>query len=340
MHKDLKVSMAAVMLLCVTLLFSGCASPSGANESPAAAGSPAASQSSVAPQQAQTVKVTHLMGETEIPADPQRIASAGLEDILLALDAPLVQAQSMEGHYLYDTLQQKNIPAIYTPGQMNYEAILDAKPDLIVAYLLPSDEETYASLSKIAPTVVYDRGNWQTSIVELGKALGREEQAHAVVRAYEDKLKQAKEAIVQAVGSERSVVFIRPSSKDVQLFFPAYAYTSTLYNELGLTVDAYLLELQAKEEEGAWGKTASFEVLPELTADDLFLTVGGSYDMEDDYRNTVEQLGELEKLKVWQEIPAVKRGQVHIVSARHWMLNGPAADSMKIDDVLAALVPQ
>ncbi|CAM4504086.1 ABC-type Fe3+-hydroxamate transport system substrate-binding protein [Paenibacillus endophyticus] len=46
---------------------------------------------------------------------------------------------------------------------------------------------------------------------------------------------------------------------------------------------------------------------------------------------------ELEKLEVWKAIPAVKQNHVYKISARHWMLNGPISDSMKIDDVLQAL---
>ncbi len=103
MYKDLKLSAGAVMLLCMTLLFSGCGASTGFNDSSVAVGSPA----TAAQEQQHTKKVNHMMGESEIPVNPQRIAVNGLEDIMLALDAPMVHAQSMKGQYLYETLQAK-----------------------------------------------------------------------------------------------------------------------------------------------------------------------------------------------------------------------------------------
>lgn len=338
MHKELKLSVAAVMLLCMALLFSGCSGSAAVNDRSITAEASATGENSAVQQALQTKVVQHVMGETEIPVNPQRIAASGLEDILLALDAPIVQAQAMKGQYLYETLQEKNIPAIYTPDSLNYEAILDAKPDLIMAHLLPTDKESYEKLSKIAPTIVYDRGDWKTSMAAIGKAIDREEQAQAVIDAYNEKLEQTKEAVAEAVGANNSVAFIRPSQSDVQVFFPAFAYTSLVYKDVGLATDASVVELEQKEEEGIWGVGESLEKLPEITADHLFVTVGGSFDSEEEAQTALTELDEIEQMKVWQEIPAVKKGNVHKVSARHWMLNGPTADSMKLDDVLQALV--
>ncbi|MGO4180014.1 helix-turn-helix domain-containing protein [Paenibacillus sp. MCAF9] len=331
MYKDLKLSVGAVMLLCMTLLFSGCGASTSSNEPSATAGSPA----TVAQEQQQTKLVKHMMGESEIPINPQRIAVNGLEDIMLALDAPMVHAQSMKGQYLYDTLQAKKIPSVYTPGGLNYESILSSKPDLIIANLLASDTESYEQLSKIAPTIVYDRSDWKTSIAAIGKAIDLEEKAQLVIQDYEEKLLKAKEAIVAKIGTDRTLAFIRPSEKDVQLFFPAFSYTNIAYKDLGLTLEPMLENLQSKEEEGTWGIEASLETLSNLTADYLFVTVGGSFDSEDEAQAALQEMNVVEDLKVWKSIPAVKQGHVYKMSSRHWMLNGPTADSMKIDDVLA-----
>lgn len=338
MDKELKLSVAAVMLLCMALLFSGCAGSAAVKDHSITTEASATGANSTVRQASQTKVVKHAMGETEIPVNPQRIAVSGLEDMLLALDAPIVQAQAMKGQYLYETLQERNIKTIYSPESLNYEAILDAKPDLIMAHLLPTDKEGYEKLSKIAPTIVYDRGDWKTSIEAIGNAIGREEQAQAVISAYNEKLEQTKEAVQKAVGVKNSVAFIRPSRSDVQVFFPAFVYTSLIYKDLGLTMDASVVELEKKEEEGIWGVEESLEKLPEITADHLFVTVGGSFDSEEEAQEALTELNEIETLKVWNNIPAVKNGKVYKVTARHWMLNGPTADSMKLDDVLEALV--
>lgn len=53
------------------------------------------------------------------------------------------------------------------------------------------DQTGYEKLSQIAPTLAYDLDDWKASIIEIGKALNREEKANAVIQAYDDKLKQA-----------------------------------------------------------------------------------------------------------------------------------------------------
>ncbi|WP_254450640.1 AraC family transcriptional regulator [Cohnella herbarum] len=332
MIKDLKMSVGTVMLLCMTLLFSGCTTSTGSTEPTATSGT----STTVAQNQLQTKVVKHMMGESEIPINPQRIAVNGLEDIMLVLDAPMVLAQSLKGQYLYDRLQEKKVPSVYTPGSINYESILDSEPDLIIANLLASDKESYEQLSKIAPTIVYDRSDWKNSIVAIGKAINREDKAASVIQAYDEKLSKAKAAIIAKIGADRTLAFIRPSNKDVQLFFPAFSYTSIAYKDLGMTLDPVLAKFREKEGEESWGIEASLETLPDLSADYLFVTAGGSFDSEDEAKVALEELTEVENLTIWNNIPAVKQGHVYKMSARHWMLNGPIADNMKIDDVLAA----
>ncbi len=96
--------------------------------------------------------------------------------------------------------KQKKVPSVYTPGSLNFESILNSKPDLIIANLLASDTESYKQLSKIAPTIVYDRSDWKASIAAIGKALDLEEKAQSVIQDYEEKLLKAKEAIVAKIG--------------------------------------------------------------------------------------------------------------------------------------------
>ncbi|MFC3804035.1 iron-siderophore ABC transporter substrate-binding protein [Cohnella sp. GCM10012308] len=288
-----------------------------------------------------TKTVQHIFGETAIPAQPMRIVSIGLEDMLLALDVPLVQANGMEGYYLYDRLQEKNVPLLYAGAGINYEAILAEKPDLILVLsgLVP-DQEAYDKISRIAPTLVYDRDEWKTSIVKIGQALGLENQANTVIQAYDEKLAQAHDSIVQAIGTDKTVALIRPSEKDLQLFLPRFAYGSVLYNDLGLSPAAFVTESQNESAEDTSASTLSLEKLPEFDADYLFTTAGGSLSPEIDFKKALEVVTGVEKLQVWQSIPAVKLKHSYKLSARHWMLSGPIADGMKIDDVVAAVTGQ
>ncbi|MBD2847578.1 AraC family transcriptional regulator [Paenibacillus sp. IB182496] len=356
-----KPSTMAAMLLGMSLLFAACGAPAGntaapANETPsgnsAATGNEGATSGNAASRQGQqpsnggahaeqpqTRQVQHLMGTTDIPAQPQRIMVAGLEDIALALEVPLAQASVPTGHYLYETLEGQGVEIIADVGDtLNYEAILQGSPELIIASdLAVYEQDIYDQLSKIAPTIVYARGDWRSSIVELGEALGRQEQAQRVVQQYADKLGQASAAIKQAGNSGSTVAAIRPSIKEVQVFYPWFVYTELLYSELGLEVSPAIAARMEDAEEGTWGEIAALETFPELTADHLFVVVGSSYSTAEQYEEELRGMAEVEELEIWKRHPAVKQEQVYMVSARHWMLNGPTADAMKIDDVVRAL---
>ncbi|MFF2090907.1 ABC transporter substrate-binding protein [Paenibacillus sp. NPDC058174] len=297
--------------------------------------SPNANESAGSGEQSE-VTVKHDYGETTVPANAERIISIGMEDMLLSLDVPLVQAFSTDGYYLDAQIKEKGI-AVNSSFDINLEAITAANPDLIIMNTYMTDQAGYEQLSKIAPTIAFIRDNWQTGIVEIGKALGKEKQANAVLQAYKDKLKQAKETIVQAVGENKTVAFVRPATKDVELDFPEYVWTSVLYNDLGLKPDPKVLEFQ-KETKDTWGGTMiSLEKLPELTADYLFMDYGASMAPESEFQKDIAKASEVEQMKVWKAIPAVAKGNAFKVSARHWALNGPIADGKKIDDVVQTL---
>ncbi|MFE4710017.1 ABC transporter substrate-binding protein [Paenibacillus sp. NPDC056722] len=284
----------------------------------------------------QTKTIKHDFGESVIPAHPKRIVSIGMEDMLLSLDVPMVQAFSTDGYYLDKQLKDKGI-AINSSFDINLEAVTAADPDLIIMNKYMTDEQGYEQLSKIAPTIAFIRDDWQTGILEIGKALDKEDEAKNVLKAYQDKVQQAQATIKQAVGENKTVAFIRPTTKDVELDFPEYVWTSVLYNELGLKPDPEVLKI-ASTTTDTWGGTMlSLEMLPKLSADYLFMDYGASMSSEDEFQQSVRQAAEVEKLSIWKSIPAVQKGNVHQVSARHWALNGPIADSLKVDDVVNAL---
>ncbi|MWV43765.1 hypothetical protein GRF59_08955 [Paenibacillus sp. HJL G12] len=63
--------------------------------------------------------------------------------------------------------------------------------DMLLSLVVPLDRTGgIRQLSKIASTITF---NWQSGILDIGKALGKEEQAKAVLQAYQEKVKEAKE---------------------------------------------------------------------------------------------------------------------------------------------------
>lgn len=293
----------------------------------------------------QTRLVKHKYGETEIPAAPKRIASFNLEDMTLSLQLPLVLAAPHgENYYLEPKLKEKSIPTtIWSTGAISFEAIMASDPDLILS-TASIDQSTYDQMNKIAPTIVFNRDDWRTSIVEIGKALGMEEKANAVVKGYDDKVRRAKADIAQAGGEGKTVAFLRTSAKTLQLYFPTYtaggaafpSYVGIVYNDLGLRPLAKVTEL-SKASPDKQNALISQETLPELNPDYLFVTVGGSVASSDAMLKNDAEYAELQQLALWKAIPAVANGKAFKVSAQHWISNGPIADEMKVADVVQAL---
>lgn len=329
-----------VIILLLTLIVSAC----GNNNTDTSASSNAtdtekstqtnSSQTKTRAEEQQTQTVKHGYGVTEVPLHPQRIAVIGLEDVALSLEAPIVYAYDFDGYYLDDELKKLGIPLSNSADtKPNLEAILEAQPDLILLQQYFTDQNGYDELSKIAPTIAYTPDDWKYTIQEVGKILNREDKAQTVIQAYDNKIKEAKETIVQTVGTDKTVVYMRPSDKDLQVFFPSF---NLVYNELGLNPDASIAEFQ-KESSDDWGINTSLEKLPSITADYVFAIYGGSISTAEDFAMEASASTEVEKMEVWRRMPAVKQNHVFKVSARHWMSSGPIAEGKEIDDVVKAV---
>lgn len=154
-----------------------------------------------APEPAATSTVTHALGETEVPADPQRVVSASLTMAgpLLALDVPVIGSATTQpsritdqnGFFLSwaDVAVERGVKPLGGPIP-SVEAILGERPDLIVGSAVGADAvtpELYAQLSAVAPTVVYDHSaaSWQELEATLAAATGREDAARAGAAEFE-----------------------------------------------------------------------------------------------------------------------------------------------------------
>lgn len=337
-------SFLCLTVILAVVLLSACGSATG-NKHPANASSEPASSTETAAEP-QTRKVEHAFGITEVPSHPERIASINLEDMLLSLNIPLVFGMSIgEGYYLNDKLKEQGAASEIWGESLNLEAILAAQPDLIVASTA-IEQADYENLSKIAPTITYDREDWRNSLALIGDALGAADHAKQVIDSYDEKAAQAKIALADANVNEKSIAFIRMTGKDFRVYFPNYqdketgkdwpTYPGVIYNELGLALDPTVAAWHEKQP-NFQNMTVSLEMLPELKADYLFVTMGGAGSTDDEIKQAREAFADFEQTSVWQSLEAVKQKQIIYVNARHWISSGPIANSQKIDDVVKAI---
>lgn len=143
------------------------------------------------------VTIEHQYGTTTIPAAPQRVVSIGYteQDYLLALGVTPVAVRYWYGDEA-DTVRPWAVEKIEGEapivldmpyGALNFEAILDLQPDLISAVTSGITQEEYELLSQIAPTIAQsgDYINfgmpWQEVTLLIGEALGKSDEAEAIV---------------------------------------------------------------------------------------------------------------------------------------------------------------
>lgn len=163
------------------------------------------------PRTITTLDGNHQEKEVTIEEQPKNIyaTSVTLAGNLLAIDAPVKNiAVQGKGNAVADErgfFKQWAEEADAAGAQVGYErepnveAILAAKPDLVVMSSSGQDSATavYDQLADVVPVVVVDYSDktWQDVVEELGEATGHEQQAEDAIKKYEDKVKEVSEAI-------------------------------------------------------------------------------------------------------------------------------------------------
>lgn len=147
------------------------------------------------------VTVTHVFGDTVIPAPPTRVVSAGLteQDDLLAVGVIPVAVTNWFGDQpsgVWPWAQPKLGDA--KPAMLNLDngiqvdAIAALKPDLIVAVNAGLDADTYAKLSAIAPTIAQSGGDaffepWKDQATAVSTAVFKKDDMSRVIEAVDAK---------------------------------------------------------------------------------------------------------------------------------------------------------
>ena len=201
-HRLLSFSRAAgLVVVSIAVLLAACMPP-------AATVTPAAQETlSVPVTAAFPVSIEHKYGSTTLEQAPERVVSVGLtdQDALLALGVVPVATREWYGQrpgaifpWAEGKLAGAALPEVLG-YELDFEKIAQLQPDLIVGLYSALTQEEYDKLSQIAPTIAQpgeyvDWGiPWQAQTLTLGRALGRESQAEALVAEVEAKFSAARE---------------------------------------------------------------------------------------------------------------------------------------------------
>ncbi|SIO85503.1 Fe2+-enterobactin ABC transporter substrate-binding protein [Nocardiopsis sp. JB363] len=225
-----------------------------------------------------TRTVSHVYGETEIPADPTSVVSVSVTSTatLLSLDVPVTASSTTSPGPLTDDngffsqwadlAVEREVEPLPGP-EVSLEAVGAAGPDLIVGNGFGADsvdESTYEQLSEIAPTVVLGEGDvpWTELTEQYGDAFDRQDLAAEIAQAYEELVTESSEAL----SHENDVVMLTGTPDGFNVFTPASAQ-GKLLADLGLTQHEMPEDLTADGAQGGAGRTDIVQLSPERASD-------------------------------------------------------------------------
>lgn len=273
----------------------------------------------------ETVKVTDVKGEVEIPADPQRIVDlSGNSDILSILGYKVVGTANSDAYdytkfpsYLEDTLKGATILGYSMQDTMDVEAVMNLNPDLIVISTV--QEKMYDQLSEIAPTVMVklEALNWKDDVKSFAKVFNKEDEANKWLTEYETKAKAAGEKVKEKYGEDTSYLSFLASGGQFYVFDGA-GFGSVLYEDMGLKKPEGM-----PEQSDISLPVVTYEGLASIKTDYIFLMA------------TDEDLAQLKDNAIWNSIPAVKEGKVVTLGASPYFNQGysPIGRGLLVDEI-------
>lgn len=206
--------LAAVVAVAAALVLSACGGSTGTPD-----------------QAAAPRTVAHAHGETQVPADPQRIVV--LEPVQLdttvalgrvPVGAGVLNPTASVPAYLGD--QARSVTPVGTVAEPSLEAIAALAPDLILG-TESRHSALYDGLSAIAPTVFMasQADPWQDNVRFVGQALGADAEAQGLLDRYEQR---CDEVATTHGTAGRTAQLIRPRDGQLTLYGPTSFAGSTL----------------------------------------------------------------------------------------------------------------
>lgn len=222
------------------------------------------------------VTIEHKFGETTISAEPERIVSVGYteQDDLFALGkAPIAIRPwgTPVPHGVWpwaEAAAGEAEPVVLGSGPLDFETIAELEPDLIIGIYAGITREDYDRLSLIAPTVLQPADYvdyatpWEEQTRIIGRAVGKADEANALVEGIKKRFEQTQAEHPEFVGKTVAAAFYWDGQVG------AYASgepRSRFFTELGFVIP----EIYDEEAGDAFYATFSLERIHLLDVDFL-----------------------------------------------------------------------
>ncbi|WP_327379506.1 iron-siderophore ABC transporter substrate-binding protein [Streptomyces sp. NBC_01212] len=294
------------------------------------------------------VTIEHALGRTTIPSKPERVATVNWanHEVPLALGVvPVGMATANfgddDGDGVLPWVEEKlkeldaRTPVLFdeTDG-IDFEAVADTKPDVILASYSGLTQQDYDTLSDIAPVVAYPEAAWATpwrEIVQLNsKAIGLAEEGEKLIGEVEGDIEETVAKYPQLTGkSAMFMTHVDPNDVSEVGFYTAHDTRTLFFEDLGLKIPGSIAEASKGTDKFALSKSAE-----QIDAfDDVDIITGYGDDKG-------ELLETLRKDPLLSKIPAVERGSVYLLPGSAPLATAANPTPLSISWVLEDYVAQ
>ena len=292
------------------------------------------------------ITIEHALGTTTLDEKPERVATVqwANHEVPLALGiVPVGMAAANfgddDGDGLLPWVKEKldelgaDTPVLFdeTDG-IDFEAVADTDPDVILASYSGLTQEDYDTLSEIAPVVAYPEGPWATSwqdVIEynaLGMGMGAE--GEELIADIEQEITDSLAEYPQLEGtSTMFLTHVDPADLSTVNFYTANDTRAAFFEDLGLGTPAAVEEGSAS---GEFSGKISAEQVDVFDDVEVIVTYGDQ-----------ELVDVLEADPLLSQMPAVKNGAIVSLDGAGSLGTAanptPLAISWVLDDYLALL---
>ncbi|MFV2198964.1 iron-siderophore ABC transporter substrate-binding protein [Nocardiopsis sp. LOL_012] len=288
------------------------------------------------------VEIEHALGTAEITETPERVVTLGQgsASIAFSLGTTPVGIERYDwgsdetGYvpWLYEAVTEagEELPEQFTGGtEIDFEAIIELEPDVILAPWSGITQEQYDILADIAPTVAYAEeawnAEWDQQIEVVAQALGRPEQAQVLIDDIGAQFAEVREANPEFADLTFSYIFTEgPGTLGV--IMPTEQRVAMVSN-MGLTVDPVVETFE--EREGTDSALIGLENADQLSGSDLLFT----------FYSDPEYRAEIEAQELYASIPAIESGAVVAAEENSFVTASSIINPLTVPWILDRYVP-
>ena len=274
--------LSAATATAAALVLAGCGS-SGETDETASEGEGAGSTTSF------PVTIEHAYGETTIEEQPERVASVAWmnHEVPIALGVePVGMSKATWGDDDNGVLPWVEGPLGDLGGEepvlfdetegIDFEAVADTAPDVILASYSGLTQEEYDTLSQIAPTVAYPENAWGTSVEDMillnSEAMGMAAEGEELAADLDERVTASFEEHEVLAGKNVMFAYMDPNDLSQIGFYTTLDTRPAFLHEYGMGTPQLVAE--ASEGTDEFYTTVSSEQADDFADVDLIVTYG------------------------------------------------------------------